>query len=484
MVLYQIMIEQEEEKQFKSIMKDYQIQVGWLNSLIADPAGEHYFYKKTPTERLGNYERVIERTTAFLDFLGNPQDKYPSIHIAGTGGKGSVTVMIGSILQVAGFKTGVYTSPYLQIPNEKWIINGKMISPSYFSCAVDCLRGKYESFVKSNSHLRPTYGEAQVGLTHQLFSQEHVDFGVIETGMGGRYDPTNVLHPEISVITNVDFDHVDQLGPSLKDIARHKAGIIKANIPVVTGVYAEETLKVLKEEAENKKAPLFQLGKEFSYHLRRFNEGGSLIDIHTPNNSFKGIKVSLPGLFQAENAAIAVMACEIVLSRKGINLTSETLNLAFSHLHFPGRMEKMQENPTVIIDGAHNPQKMKALAESMKKLYPDKKYILVIGMLATKDAREASKFVVSQASQVITSSPHVIGKPSISSEGMAKIIKSIKPELKVTPCLDVREAIELARSSVKKDELILITGSLYLLGEARELWYPKKEILFQAEANT
>jgi dihydrofolate synthase/folylpolyglutamate synthase len=469
--------------QFKSILKNYNNQINWLRSLITDPQGLRYFRLKTKEERLKEFQETIKTTAAFLEFLGNPQDQYIPVHIAGTSGKGSVTVMIGSILTSLGFKTGVHTSPYLQIPNEKWMINGKIISPSAFSAALEDLRVKYNDFTSNYVGRAPNYGITQVVLTHMIFVQEEVEFGVIETGMGGRYDPTNVLNPVVCVITNVDFDHVEALGPTLSDIAFHKAGIIKPKIPVIIAAKQNEVIRVIEEEAKRNNAPVFLFGRDFFYKITSINQDGMILDIQTPYGEYKNINLSLPGIFQGENAALAVTACCVLAHQRGLLINSEQVNRALMNLRFPGRMERVQTQPTVILDGAHNPKKMAALAESIKKLYPNKKYILVVGMLANKDAEQSLFPVIANAKKVITTTAHVIGKPSIKSEELTAVVKRINPSVGFDAYEDVKTAIKRALDEAKPSDIILITGSLYLLGEARDFWYPKEKLLVEAEMN-
>lgn len=469
--------------QFRSIIKNYDDQLSWLRSLITDPQGLGYLRSKTKEQRLNNFQEKIKTTAAFLEFLDNPQDQYLPIHIAGTSGKGSVTVMIGSILTSLGFKTGVHTSPYLQIPNEKWTINGKIISPSAFSAALEDLRQKYNDFTSNYVGRPPNYGITQVVLTHMIFAHEKVEFGVIETGMGGRYDPTNILNPLVCVITSVDFDHVETLGPTLSDIAFHKAGIIKPKIPVITAAKQNEVIRVIEKEAKRNNAPVFLLGRDFFYKITSINQDGMILNIQTPYGEYKNINLSLPGIFQGENAALAVTACCVLSHQKGLSINSEQINQAMQNLRFPGRIERVQTQPEVILDGAHNPQKIAALAESMKRLYPNKKYILVVGMLATKDAEHSLSPIIVNAKKVITATPHVIGKPSIKSEELAAVVKRINPSVRIDAYEDVKTAIKSALDEAKPSDIILITGSLYLLGEARDFWYPKEELLLEAEKN-
>lgn len=470
-----------ELKRSSQIIEEYNSACSWLVSLVTDPSGNRYLVEKSPVQRHTEYEKQLKRTAAFLDFLDNPQDSYKSIHIAGTGGKGSVTTMIGSLLQETGFRVGVHTSPYLQVPNEKLLVNSKMIPPSKFTGLVNNFRQQYQEFSSKYPNLTPGYSEAWIAMVHLYFAQQQVDWGVIETGMGGRFDPTNILFPELSVITNIDFDHVPQLGTTLEEIAFHKAGIIKPGKPVITGETKNAVLNVIQKEASGKNSPLFRTGQDFKVEVKTTSETGSVVDVTTPFHRYADIKINLPGIFQPQNAATAIAAVDVLSSYHQIPLTSEKIETALQSVEFPGRMEIVQEHPKVILDGAHNPQKMAALARSLRAVYGDKTYSLIVGMLATKDASASIVHLLPNVHRIISTSPHVFGKPSIKIEEMAGLIRTIDPDKEVETAESVSGAIHRALDDADPEELIVVTGSIYMLGEAREYWFPKKDILLEAE---
>jgi dihydrofolate synthase/folylpolyglutamate synthase len=470
-----------EFEKFGQIIEEYNDAYSWLLSLVTDPSGNRYLIEKSPAQRHAEYEDQLKRTAAFLDFLGNPQDSYKSIHIAGTGGKGSVTTMIGSLLQETGLRVGVHTSPYLQVPNEKLLVNGKMAAPSKFTSLVNGFKQQYDEFTSKYPNLTPRHSEAWVAMVHLYFAQQQVDWGVIETGMGGRFDPTNVLSPELSVITNVDFDHVPQLGTTLEEIAFHKAGIIKPSKPVITGETKTAVLDIIQREASDKNSPLFRTGQDFNVEVKTMGETGSVVDIATPLHRYSDIKINLPGIFQPQNAATAVMAVDILSSRHQIPLTSEKIERALRSIKFAGRMEKVQAHPTVILDGAHNPQKMESLARSLQAVYGNRTYTLIVGMLATKDASSSITYLLPNVHRVVATSPHIFGKPSIKIEDMAGLIRTIDPAKNVETADNAVEAIRRVLNGAVPGELIVVTGSIYMLGEAREHWFPKKDILLEAE---
>lgn len=469
------------DKSSSIVLKKYEEANDWLLSLITDPNGKRYLKEKSETTRKKEYKEQIRRTTALLKFFGNPQEKYRSIHVAGTGGKGSVTTMIGAVLSRAGFKVGVHTSPYLQVPNEKLLINGIMISPSTFTNLITEFRKGFQTFVAAHPDMVPNYGEAWVTLTHLYFAKEKVDWGIIETGMGGRFDPTNVLTPEISVITNIELDHVPQLGTTLEDIAFHKAGIIKEGKPIITSERKPGPLSVIQQEATKKHARLFLSEKDFDVHVISVSQKGSIVDINTPFGNYHNIPISLTGTFQPENAATAVMAITALGQKHNISITNDIITAALSSLKHPGRMETVQEHPTVILDGAHNPQKMRALAQLMKEIFGTKPFTLIVGMLSTKDAAHSLAPILKNTKRVIATTPHVLGKPSITPEQMKNIIHTIDPQKPVEEKNNILDAIHGTINKAYPNDIIVVTGSLYMLGEARSYWFPNEQILLHAE---
>lgn len=469
------------DSKFEQILDNFTAQNNWLQSLITDPSGSRYFVDKSSAERQKEYQEQIKRTVELLRYLGNPQDEFMSVHVAGTSGKGSVSTMVGALLEKVGPSVGVHTSPYLQVPIEKLTINGKLIPPSKFSRLVSGFRPKLQEFTAMHPESPPHYGEVWVALTHLYFQREKVAWGVIETAMGGRFDPTNVINPEISIITRVGLDHVPQLGTTLAEIAGHKAGIIKSGRPVVTCKQQQEVLAVIKEEARRKRAPLFIQGRDFHFKVKSISETGSVVDITTPFNHYADIKIDLPGVFQPENAALAVTAVDFLSRKHQKSLSSELITEVLGSVKFQGRMEKVQERPTVILDGAHNPQKMESLIQSLEAIYGNKTFTLVIGMLSTKDALFSLKYLIPKADKVIATSPKVLGKPSTTPDRLKKLIHSLDQTKKVDTAETVLEAVRKALSTTGPLGMVIVTGSIYMLGEAREHWFPTKDILWEAE---
>lgn len=470
----------EHQKDWKNIYTDYLGSKNWLDSLITDPAGNRYLISKSPQEyRLGE-EESFARSRLLTDYLNRPQDAFSSIHVAGTGGKGSVTTMIDAILEDLGFTTGRHTSPYVQIPNEKLIVSGEMIKPSEFSNLIDYFKPKYEAFIAMHPNPKPTHGEVWIALTYEFFKNQKIDWAVIETGMGGRLDPTNTLNSEIAVITNVDYDHIPQLGKTIEEIAWHKAGIIKSGKPVVTAETKYEALSIIKREAEEKNSPIFIYGADYFTRNISHTNNGVVFDLETPFGSYNNVYVNMVGEFQAINAATAIMAVLVISQAKGINITEESIRSAMKRVEYPGRMEKLQDNPLVIIDGAHNPQKMKAAAKGLSDLFPHMNITLLIGMLKTKDAAETLKQILSIVNNVITTAPRVIGKPSFSAKEMAEMVKKISPTTPVKAEGEIQKAVEEGKI-LSENGLLFISGSIYMLGDIRNFWHPTEELLKKLE---
>jgi len=477
----QYTVNQESNDKYGPLLKDFYDRVDWLRSMITDPAGLRYFQEKNQERRLKEYQEQLVRTAAFLEFAGNPQDLFSSIHIAGTSGKGSVTTMIGAILNQCGINNGVHISPYLQVCNEKLVVNDDVIAPSVFIQLVDGFKKIHQAFIEEESSPPLRYGEAWVALTFLWFAQKHVDWAVVETGMGGRFDPTNVLPSKLAVITNIDLEHVPQLGTSLADIAYHKAGIIKYGHPVITSEQNSEVMDVIRKEADRKNAPLYCLGHDFNFNIYRVNHYGLDVDIETPFGCYDRVHIPQVGKFQAVNASLALMSVNLISREYDILISQEQIQTALEDWSFPGRMEVIQHNPLIIMDGAHNPQKIRALADSIQTIYPGKPITLIVGMLATKDVDLSMDAILPLVCRVLITQPKVLGKPAMPVNEFADIIHRINPAIEVITCDDIHKSIDLALAITEPDDLILITGSLYLVGEARNYWIPADTLLMDAE---
>lgn len=457
-------------------IEDFRQQRQWLYTLVKDPEGKRFFIPKDRTQYQTEFEAQIERMNAFLEFAGNPHHRFKSVHVAGTSGKGSVTTMIASLLTACGQRTGDHISPYLQICNEKLRIDGQMIAPSQFADLVREFRRLYGHWTAQDQWLK--YGEAWVSLTYLWFAQQQPDWAVIETGMGGRYDPTNVLDSALSIITNIDYDHTQSLGETLPEIAWHKAGIIKQGQRVLTAATQPEVLAVIEAEAVEKNAKLRQL--EYTLHADQS------ITVTTPNRLYERIALPFAGQYQRQNAALAIAAVDWLAYDFGFPFTDEAIKRGFATLDYPGRFEVVQENPTVILDGAHNPHKIATLAQSVAAAYPNRKVTVLFGMIVNKDSSGALEALLPIADRFIITEPNVFGKPAQPATKVAEALRTLSdvegyPNLSISQTPQVQDGITHFLTTAQPDDILLITGSIYLIGEARERWYPQEEILRRLE---
>ncbi|MCI5127258.1 MAG: hypothetical protein D3907_01885 [Candidatus Electrothrix sp. AUS3] len=451
--------------QFK--MDYYHAARKWLYSLITDPQGERFNQKKSLLERRVQLEEQVKRISLFLEFIGNPQNNFNSVHIAGTSGKGSVTSFISSLLYTCGFKTADHTSPYLQVVNEKLRLNNTMISPHEFAELISLFKQMYNEWIAKGNTL--AYTEAWVALTFIWFDLKNVDWAVTEASMGGRFDPTVVLPSNLSVITNVNFDHTGPLGTTLKEIAWHKAGIIKKNSYTLTAESNSKAFGVIAEEARKKNSNLFRLIYK--------TEADGTLTVKTPHRTIDKInKDSISG-FNIENIATAITAVDILSSQYRFDLNKKNIEKAISDTFFPGRMEILQDSPIVIIDAAHNPHKIEYVVNVMKNQYYNKKISCVVGFIQDKNTEEMLISLSSITSNFIVAEPKVFGKPAQSINKVAAQIKEVIPNSIVKKCYNLHQYLFNKIKTMNSDEILFITGSIYLIGEAREYWYPSSEIL-------
>ena len=476
------MKKERKEQDWPNILAHYNQTNAWMESLILDPEGLRYLTQKTPLKVRQEHEARIERTRSFLHHLGNPQEHYRAIHVTGTSGKGSVATMTANLLGEVNPSVGLHVSPYVQVPNEKLIVDGRMLTPTEYIEQVDAFRSFYDAY-QAKPEDRPKYAEIWTCLTHLVFANKKVDWGVIEAGMGGRFDASNIINSSVSVITNVDFDHVPELGPSLTDIAWHKAGIIKPGRPVVTGVTQPELLNIVEQEAIANSSRVYIIGRDFGARGVKVLDEGTVASLFTPFGEYREVAIGLKGNFQAENAAVALIAAQLVLDSEGKHLHQDQIRHALKSVNMPGRFETMQQIPLTVIDGAHNPAKIASLATLLRESFADRKITLIIGMLKNKDVQQSLSALVPNVHKIIATEPHVIGKPSMNAEEMAEIVKNVNSKIEVMTYPDVNEAIEagLLLNKNNKKGMIVITGSIYMLGEAREYWYPREQLLYKLE---
>ena len=403
----------------------------------------------------------LNKTENLLKRLGNPHHSLRCIHIAGTNGKGSVAAMIAEILTKQNFKVGVYTSPHLVRFTERFCINGREIEPHRVISLYKDVKAVME---KGNL---PTFFEVTTTMAFKYFADENVDWAVIEVGMGGRLDATNVITPEVSVITNVSMDHQEFLGTTLAAIAREKAGIIKERIPVVSSVKQPMVQAIIKTTCYRKNSPLRLYGSDF--RIRR--EDNRIFHYLGFNRTINNLSISLIGEHQKINASVA-LACIEILEDKGLaRISDESIKSALKNVKWPGRIEILERNPTILLDGAHNPSGAESLKQVLRSL-PYNKLHLVLGIMADKDIKGILRKLLPKAETVIFTKPRY--ERAADPDYLKRIARPYTTRFYVIP--NVQQAITQAKREADPEDLICITGSLYFAGEVKELFGEKQEI--------
>ncbi len=453
----------------KADIRAYHAAVEYVESFIKGPS------EMTPDRRAVEKARKkrIPATKALLELFGSPQDQFKSVHISGTSGKGSTCAMVAQVLMEGGYKVGLHTSPYLQTPIEKATVNGRYMDPDAMIKLIESSKSVIAEF-NSSAWGPVNYVQLWLALILTYFALERVDIVVVEVSVGGRYDYTNVLAPEVTAITNVSMDHAESLGPTLEDIAWHKVGIAKKGTPMVTGVDYEGALRVIEAECRATDSPLYRVGQEIQYDVLDVAPSGSFFRWRGGGAQLDHLEVGLLGAHQISNAAVALGVIEC-LKERGLNIPEGAIRSGLRDSRFPGRLEVLTERPTVVIDGAHNPAKAKTLSDALRKLFSYKDLILVLGVIASKEAEQIAEVLAPVASTVITTATRVAGKPFIPPEDMAAIVNNVNANVlwENDPMVAVDKALDMAG----EDDLVCITGSIYLIGKVRERWVPLTKIL-------
>jgi dihydrofolate synthase/folylpolyglutamate synthase len=402
----------------------------------------------------------LTQVERILEALGNPHRELQVIHIGGTNGKGSTAAMIASILQHEGYRVGLYTSPHLIDFTERIRINGKEIEKEEVTELTSWMIGR----VKVAKITGPfTFFDFTTAMAFLYFSRKMVDLAIIEVGLGGRLDSTNVVDPLLSIITNVSRDHEEVLGRGILKIAGEKAGIIKRKRPLITAATQPGVLRLFSKVCREKEAPLYRVGKEFR------SMGSETIDFTYEGLHRKlwGVHLNLRGPHQIVNATAALGASE-VLEQLGYPVSTSAMVEGLRSVEWPGRLELVTTSPRVILDGAHNPAGAVALRESLKEEFPHRRLILLIGILKDKDFRTILRTLAPLADHVILSRPHLERAAPLS-----LLEKALKENGKTVEAIeDLGEAIKRGLSLTGEEDLLCITGSLYLVGEAKAYFHP------------
>ena len=394
---------------------------------------------------LDNIRRILER-------LNNPHRSLKTVHIAGTNGKGSVASMLSTVFTEAGYRTGKYTSPHLLSFNERITVNEIPIADDRLFALIDETRDRVDEAPCFRSF---TFFDFSTALAIRHFEETAVDIAFIETGLGGRLDSTNIINPLATVITNVGLDHTDYLGSSVREIAGEKAGIIKESTPVITGATGE-AYDVIAEKARSLKAPVHALHRDFTY--RKVSD--QHMDYRGLTMTCDNLSVGLLGDHQLSNAALALCGIEI-LGEAGFPVSTKDIRKGMEQVVWPGRLEIVHRDPMILLDGAHNPDGMGTLAEFISRTCRNMKKILIFGVMKDKDYQAMFRSIEPLVDTVILTRPQ-----------MERALHPEKMELSHSPILStgsVHEALVAAAGIARKEDCIIVSGSLFTVGEAKGL---------------
>ncbi len=417
-----------------------------------------YHAKQSGAEKHG-----LANITELLKRLGNPEACFPSVHIAGTNGKGSTAAMLESILRAAGYRTGLYTSPFLERFPERIRVGGEEIEEGEFAALATEVRSAADGMVR-DGHGHPTFFELVTACCFLHFARQSVDIAVVEAGLGGRTDATNVIKPVLSVITTIGIDHAASLGGTLESIAAEKAGILKPGVPaVLAGGSDPAALAVVQCWAKELGIDLRYAGDTCLY-AKNQDLDGQAFDLSFNDWKLENLKLKLLGRHQLVNAATAVLAACSVRAA-GFVIPEEVIRSGLAQARWPGRMELLRREPPLIIDGAHNPQGAEVLADAVLELLPGRQICLVAGAMADKDVPAMVRQFARFASHAIITLPPSHGRMQKETGAMAAMFShaSVKSEA----CPDWQKAMALA---LDRDMAVVVAGSLYLAGAVRTWW--------------
>ncbi|HKU67644.1 MAG TPA: Mur ligase family protein [Candidatus Baltobacteraceae bacterium] len=406
----------------------------------------------------------LDRMRTFLRELGDPQEQYPTLHVGGTSGKGSTSTMLASVLTASGKRTGLHTKPHMRSMTERARIDGAPITEERFAEVLESMMPAIESVTAQFS--RPSYYETLLALAFVHFAQERVDAAVIEVGVGGKLDGTNVLRrPRVSIITNVGLDHTDILGETLEEIAADKAGIARAGVPLVSAVDHAGARAVIEAHCRESGTPFVPVLDVTSVDVRESRPFSQTFVLTTPVRSYE-IALPVLGTFQQRNAATAVIALEHL--DEDLRPAAEAVERGLSRFNLAGRMEYFPAHPAVVFDVAHNPDKAAHLVDSLKAAFADRHFTCVIAVGASKDAHEIMHAFMDLPATYIFTSFDTQGRTPIKPQRLLSIAESLGMSGRAVA--DPVEALGIARRNASADDVIVVTGSTFVVAELREWW--------------
>jgi dihydrofolate synthase/folylpolyglutamate synthase len=431
-------------------MRTYTDALAYLNQFIN--------YERTQPQRYAPETLSLDRVNRLLDRLGRPDRAYRSIHIAGTKGKGSTAAMIESCLRAAGYRTGFYTSPHLHTFRERMRVNNEYISREEFAQLVDELEPHL------NAVEGVTWFEVVTTLAFMFFARSQIDVAVLEVGLGGRFDATNVVTPLVSVITSLSMDHMNLLGNTIEQIAFEKAGIIKRHVPVVSAPQVPGALDVIRRVARMRGARLIVAQRVNSLAAK-----GSRLEAdfnyQTPSSLGGNSDIPLLGAHQIVNASVAIAALQVT-NERGLAINEEAIRQGLATVKWPGRLEVLSHDPLLVVDGAHNGDSAQKLAAALREVFHVDRWTLIVGISADKDIAAILDGLLPVAERVIVTRASNSRAGNVETLGAQIADRGFEPTLSAS----VAEAIEIA---LRDRSPIIITGSLFTVADAREVWFAR-----------
>jgi dihydrofolate synthase/folylpolyglutamate synthase len=400
----------------------------------------------------------VDRTRHLLDLLGNPERSMDFVHVAGTKGKGSVCTIIERLLRNKSGATGLFSSPHIERVNERIAVDGAPISDGEFIGLLNELRPLIDNFDSSNL---PTTFEILTAMAVAYFKARGVRLGILETGMGGRFDSTNFCDPILSIITPISYDHMDKLGDRIEDIAGEKAGIIKPGRPVVLGYQVYDVSELFIERARGARAPLYRVEEHCSFEIEEATERGSLFHTSIDSTELRDLRLSLPGIHQVENAVTALFGLKIV----GLLPGPDVLREGLSSVVLSTRLELIDGERRFLLDSAHNGHSARVLAAAVERVYRYRRLITILGIVKDKDTRGITEALAPLTDRFIITEP--VTHKELDTDAVIGAVRSLQRDaLLIT---DIGQAIRHAVSDSTPDDLILITGSFYTTSPARAI---------------
>jgi dihydrofolate synthase/folylpolyglutamate synthase len=420
-------------------------------------------FSRTHQENLSPENFDLSRMTLFMDLLGSPQDDFPSLHIAGSKGKGSVSALCASVLQKTGYQVGLYTSPHLMDFEERIQIDQQPMIRNILVSYVE----EIKPVVAKVPGL--TTFEIMTGLAFLYFARQGVDIAVVEVGLGGRLDATNIITPLVSVITSLYLDHTSILGDTLEQIAYEKGGIIKPGIPVVSSPQDKRAIEVLREIAQEKKTHLVEIDKEYPFQRISYSLDGQVFSI-SPTDERPAVEFRIPllGEFQVTNAVTAYAAL-VLLREKGFSVEEEQIQRGFAEVIWPARFEILRVHPPVVVDSAHNPASIRKLRETIDEFFPELELTLIFGISEDKQLAGMLKEILPRTTNLITTQAD--HPRAMDPEDLAHQADGYECKVEVVPV--VAEALERGLNLTGENHLLVVAGSIFVAASARIAWFER-----------